>query len=114
MAATITYSSQNHGSVSPVRGGPEGLELHVVDFVPDSSYSAGGDVFTMPDEIKGKSLAFIAVLAQLGKDVDGDVLYAWNGSTSSPKITATVISTGAEASGDLSNDALVLLVGVRS
>ena len=114
MAATITYAGAangQNGTPNPVRSGVESLELHIVKFVPDSSYAAGGEAYTTPSEIAGKKLAFISVLTVMGTDVDGNVLYDWNGSTTAPKITATVPSTGAEASGDLSNDVVWLLCG---
>ena len=85
---------QKPGSVGPVRSVTRS-DTRVVASVVLGAYVTGGIVVTLPDEVKGLDLVAINVMNPI-IDVAGDELYSWNGDAAAPKITATVISTGAQ------------------
>lgn len=87
-------SVQRAGSHGPVRSISRG-DTRVVASVVLGAYVTGGIVVTLPAGVPGLDLVAINVLNPF-IDEGVDKLYSWNGSASAPKITAKVISTGAE------------------
>ena len=92
--ASGTPTVEQAGSVAPVRSFTRS-DTRVVCEIILGAYVTGGIVLTQPAEVKGLDLQAVNILNPV-IDVAGDELYSWNGSKTAPKITATVISTGAE------------------
>jgi hypothetical protein len=57
-------------------------------------YTAGGEPVTQPSDAKGMKLVGLIVLTPV--PAVADRIFSWNGSTTSPKIIAMVMSTGVE------------------
>lgn len=94
--ATGTPTVTQPGSSGPVRSmGPRSDTRIVVTFAV-GAYATGGAALTLPDEVKGMSLKGVNILNPI-PDPDGDVVFSWTGDAATPKVGATVISTGAEA-----------------
>jgi hypothetical protein len=115
MATTTTAVTTNTAGRGELyfEGGRRAL-LVEASFTFSNSYATNGEVFTLPSGLAlGRELKAII----LTNPYDGTRFYQWDGSKTAPKITAWVMSTGAEVANatDLSavtaRDALLLYAG---
>ena len=92
--ASGTPTVEAASSVAPVRSFTKS-DTRIVSEVVLGAYVTDGIVVTEPADGRGMTLVAINVMNPV-IDVGGDEIYSWNGSKTAPKITANVISTGAE------------------
>lgn len=93
------------------KGGGSPLEV-IYTTTMSNSYATGGDTLNLPtSDVKYGDVVGVAILNPIPV-VGGDRIYSWNGSTSTPKITANVISTAAEVANTTDLSAVTLRVRV--
>lgn len=99
---TIAAPTVVGGSIGPMRAySAEGMFAQPGTITMSASYATGGDTVTLPADIsKLRKLWAIEVLTPM----DGTRFYAWDGSTTTPKIKAfTAANAEASAATNLSS-----------
>ena len=113
MAATGTpvLLGESEGPIHGLFKG-SGTALQVIyTTTMNASYIAGGDTLSFPADIRQGDVVAVEVLNPIPV-VGGDRIFSWSGSTATHKITANVISTGAEVANAVDLSAVTLRVRV--
>jgi hypothetical protein len=109
MAITASLLGESEAPVhAMVKGGGTPF-FAIVTATMSNSYPTGGETLTLPADIRVGDLVGVSIINPIPA-VGTDRIYLWNGSTSTPKIGAKVISTAAEVANttDLSADTLTI------
>lgn len=96
-------------SAGPVNGWLKGkMTIIPASITMSASYATGGDTVTLPTDAKGMQLAGLVIQNPLGRTAGGTRVFSWDGSLTTPKIHAMVMSTGAQVASTTDLSAITL------
>jgi hypothetical protein len=101
---TLTQGFIHPGSPAPVSRGGAYIARKIGLINLNAAYATGGDTIPLPDLDGGVLLAVVVLNGERGAN-----MYAWDGSTSTPKIKAFT-AAGAEVAASTNNAAVQLVV----
>lgn len=106
--ATSTPTILSPGATGPVRSVGQLSDTRCVVRFTVGTYPTGGAPLTLPDEVRGLELRGVSILTPIS--ATGAIrYYSWDGSTTDPKVYATVASTGAQVANDTNLTAVELV-----